>query len=178
MSGEAPSPDVLVTVGTDCHPFDRLVTWVDTWLDTREGAPVTCLVQYGSSRPPKTAEGVAFLGHDRLGELMARAGAVVTHGGPSTIAEGRRHGHLPIVLARAPDLGEHVDDHQQRFVRRLSGEGVVREVHEFCELSDALEEALAVAQDDDGLRHTQVVPDQAALRFGELVDSLLMRRGR
>ena len=57
---------VLVVVGTDHHPFDRVVGWADEWAASHPGVRV--LVQYGTSRPPTTAEG-----HDLLpvGDLTA-----------------------------------------------------------------------------------------------------------
>jgi diacylglycerol kinase (ATP) len=48
------APLLLVTVGTDHHPFDRLVRWVDGWLDgeTGQAAGLRCLMQTGTSAPP------------------------------------------------------------------------------------------------------------------------------
>lgn len=179
MSAVPRSPSVLVSVGTDFHPFDRLVAWVDEWLGTRPGGEVPCLVQYGSSRPPERAAGVPFLGHDDLGSVMASALVVVCHGGPSTIAEARHHGHRPIVVPRSPGLGEHVDDHQQRFSRRLAETGRVRLVLAEQDLRDALEDALAapaVTRSEPDLAHLTAA--EAALRFGELVDTMFAERRR
>jgi UDP-N-acetylglucosamine transferase subunit ALG13 len=173
-----PAPTVLVSVGTDFHPFDRLVTWVDGWLAARSGREVTCLVQYGASRPPQRATGVAFLGHGELHELMAHAHAVVTHGGPSTIAEARRHGHRPIVVARAPELGEHVDDHQQRFARRLEAQGLVRLAPSAESLGRALEEALTAGRGIPASAVGQPAAPPAAMLFGRLVEELFTTRGR
>jgi hypothetical protein len=51
-----PAPLVLISVGTDHHPFDRLVTWADGWLATRPEGSVRCVVQSGTSRAPLVAE--------------------------------------------------------------------------------------------------------------------------
>jgi UDP-N-acetylglucosamine transferase subunit ALG13 len=179
VSGGEPPPAVLVTVGTDHHPFDRLVGWVDAWV-AASPTRARCLVQHGTSRPPAYADGAAHLGHDQLGELMTHARAVVCHGGPSTIMEARRHGHRPIVVARAPELGEHVDDHQQRFARRLARQGMVRLVGTAAELEAALAAELSdsraprTAAQGDGSGPDSVAA--AALRFGELVDAMLAQR--
>jgi UDP-N-acetylglucosamine transferase subunit ALG13 len=114
---------LLVTVGTDHHPFDRLVRWVEAWL---AGGPreLRCLMQTGTSAPPAApATWRAYLEHDALRAAMAEAAAVVCHGGPGTILGARHLGAVPIVVPRQHRLGEHVDDHQVAFSRRLAAEG-------------------------------------------------------
>jgi hypothetical protein len=53
------------------------------------------------------------------------AKAVVCHGGPGTIIDCLRSGLKPIVVPRRKDLGEHVDNHQVRFTRRLASLGFI-----------------------------------------------------
>lgn len=137
---------VLAMVGTDHHPFDRFVDWVDAEAlrlpDTR------FVVQHGASKSPRRAEGHEFLDHDRLVELLADARAVICHGGPGTIMEARSAGHVPICVPRDPTLGEHVDEHQQRFARLVGAAGVVREVHDQEAFSWLLEDVLAAVEID------------------------------
>ena len=54
---------------------------------------------------------------------MGSAAAVVCHGGPGTILGARHRGAVPIVVPRQHRLGEHVDDHQVAFSRRLAADG-------------------------------------------------------
>jgi len=116
-------PLLLVTVGTDHHPFDRLVRWAGAWLDGHPGR-LRCLMQTGTSAPPAGgAEWQAYLEYDALQEAMASAAAVVCHGGPGTILGARHMGAVPIVVPRQHRLGEHVDDHQVAFSRRLAADG-------------------------------------------------------
>ena len=64
-------PLLLVTVGTDHHPFDRLVRWAEAWLDGHPGR-LRCLMQTGTSAPPAGgAEWQAYLEYDALQEAMA-----------------------------------------------------------------------------------------------------------
>jgi UDP-N-acetylglucosamine transferase subunit ALG13 len=162
---------VFVTVGTDHHPFDRLVGWVDAWLP--DG--VQCVVQHGASAPPRRAEGVGYLDHGALTALLDEAAVVVCHGGPTTITESRRHGRRPIVVPRDPALGEHVDDHQQRFCARMEAKGLITtaaDENTFRTLLDrALEAPGAFAVEAYG-------GDVAAsvARFGLLVSGLLATR--
>jgi UDP-N-acetylglucosamine transferase subunit ALG13 len=169
-------PDVLVLVGTDAHPFDRMVAWVDSWLSSRAD-PLTCLIQYGTSSPPRVATAEAYLDHASVQELMRRAAVVVMHGGPTTISEARRFGHRPIVVPRVPGLGEHVDDHQVRFTARLDDAGLIDLVGSADALSRAIEDTLRSGgprtQDGDDAESTR-----AAIAFGEVVDTVLQASGR
>ncbi len=176
-------PLVLVAVGTDHHPFDRAVQWVDAWLAdlSAAGRPVEVLVQYGSSRRPQLAGGSALLEHSELQAAMARAAVVVCHGGPATITEARRHGKLPICLPRDPSRGEHVDNHQQLFARRMGEGGMVRLAETEPDLRSALDEA--ISHPDRYLLNRQGAGDGGRAvgypgldRFAELVGELLPTR--
>jgi UDP-N-acetylglucosamine transferase subunit ALG13 len=168
---------VLVTIGTDHHPFDRLVAWADGWYAEQRELPARCVIQSGSSRPPAYAEWKPYLAHEELQALMDRASAVVTHGGPGTIIECRRRGILPIVTPRRPELGESVDDHQIRFsqVLAMSGEIVLSESEGDLRrhLSRVSEPSSPfVAQPVEG------APTDVITRFAERVDRLVDERSR
>jgi UDP-N-acetylglucosamine transferase subunit ALG13 len=134
---------VLVTVGTDHHPFDRLVRWVDAWLATGR-AGVRCVMQTGTSAPPTgPAAWQAYLESDALRAAMREATVIVCHGGPGTILGARQAGAIPVVVPRQPRLGEHVDDHQVIFARRLADTGAVFVAESEPGLHDLLDWAVA-----------------------------------
>jgi UDP-N-acetylglucosamine transferase subunit ALG13 len=165
--------ELFVTVGTDHHPFDRLVGWVDAWL---AGHPeeLGCLMQTGTSAPPAGPAGwQAYLSFDALQAAMAQAAAVVCHGGPGTILGARQQGAVPIVVPRRQRLGEHVDDHQAAFARRLAAQG--GQIH-LAETEAELHRLLdRVAADPAAFRTGARDPATAgAVRaFGRLVDRLV-----
>ncbi len=144
---------ILVTVGTDVHPFDRLLDWTAA-LAQEEPYLATWEVQHGWTALPFPLEGTPFLDRDGLRAAMAHADVVVCHGGPSTIAEARACGVLPIVVPRRAAAGEHVDDHQQRFARRLAETGLVLLAEDEdafrALLRRALEDPATVATDGHG----------------------------
>jgi UDP-N-acetylglucosamine transferase subunit ALG13 len=164
---------LLVTVGTDHHPFDRLVRWVDGWL---AGGPreLRCLMQTGTSAAPAgPADWQAYLEFDALQAAMREAAAVVCHGGPGTILGARHMGAVPIVVPRQHRLGEHVDDHQVAFARRLAAEGgevflaeTETDLHRLLDRV-ASEPAAFRAGPDDRATTT------AVREFGRLVDGLV-----
>lgn len=172
--GELARARLLVAVGTDKHPFDRLVGWLAEWHPT-VGENVELTVQHGHTRAPGVPGAVPFLGHDELQTAMAEADLVVCHGGPATILEARRHGHLPIVVPRDPTRGEHVDDHQQLFARRLGAAGMVA----LAETREALFEALTAGLADPSRYAVAADPDAsearraAVERVGRIVEDLV-----
>jgi UDP-N-acetylglucosamine transferase subunit ALG13 len=167
-------PLLLVTVGTDHHPFDRLVRWADAWLGAHPGA-LRCLMQTGTSGAPTgaAAEWRAYLEFGALQEAMASAAAVVCHGGPGTILGARHMGAVPIVVPRQHRLGEHVDDHQVAFSRRLAAEGggihlaeTETDLHRLLDRVAAEPAAFRAGPED---RATTT----AVREFGRLVDGLV-----
>ncbi len=132
---------IFVAVGTDVHPFDRLVGLMDEWGSTHPEA--LCFVQYGTSKAPSWCDGAAFLPHEELFERIRDADIVVTHGGPATITEAWAAGRVPLCMPRDPAFGEHVDGHQQRFARSLAGHGRLILAENSESLGTALDSALA-----------------------------------
>lgn len=159
---------MLVTVGTDHHPFDRLVGWAEHVAVRRPDIDV--VVQHGMSRPPSsTAAAHALLPYHDLQDLLRRSSVVACHGGPATIMEVRAAGHVPVAVPRRSELGEHVDDHQVRFVSRLLDAGHVRraeDVASFARLVDLMLEG--------GVRTTRPSGDREVMqtigRVGALLD--------
>jgi UDP-N-acetylglucosamine transferase subunit ALG13 len=134
-------PMVVVSVGTDHHPFDRLVQWVDRWAQSHPDIDV--VVQYGSAQPPSHARSVRFLSHTELVSNISAAAVVVSHGGPATIAETWRAGMIPLVTPRDSGFGEHVDNHQMTFVGVLASRGEVIEICNEAQLDESLRRALS-----------------------------------
>lgn len=183
-------PSLLVLVGTDVHPFDRLVTWVHRWLADYEAAPPRCVTQYGTSaQPPASMTGVSFVPHDELQRMLEDATLVVCHGGPATITECRRAGRIPVVVPRDPGLGEHVDGHQQRFARMFGRSGLVRLAETESQLRAALDHGMREPSKFGVLsppgQAQESAQSEPVRRVGDLVDGLIdarrqsrARRGR
>ncbi len=175
-AGHLPGADpanVFVTVGTDHHPFDRLIGWVDSWLANGSNG-ARSFVQYGTSRPPTVADGRDYVSHDEMDSLITNAGAIVCHGGPGTIIDCMRSGTKPIVVPRRHALGEHVDDHQVRFARRLESAGYIKVADDERELATLLRSALDGSPDFIARETGDVVRDTVA-RFAELTAPLMPR---
>jgi UDP-N-acetylglucosamine transferase subunit ALG13 len=128
---------IFVTVGTHHQPFDRL-------LSALSGLDADLIVQYGPGRPPEGAlEAVDYMPFERVLECLEGAEKVITHAGVGSILLASRVGHLPLVVPRRADLGEHVDDHQSELTRALGESGAVLPVWEVAELGTLLAAAPA-----------------------------------
>ena len=161
--------EIVVTVGTDHHPFDRLIGWIDEWHDEHPGT--TVLVQRGTSRPSRHGSCPELVTHEVLCELFAQATAVVSHGGPATVMDALAAGRIPIVVPRDPSHGEHVDDHQLRFADHLRENQLCAVATSKPELFATLERAL-----DDPSRFAIAARTEVSVgvtRFAEIVDEML-----
>lgn len=162
---------VMVSVGTDHHPFDRLVSWVDDW--AADNTAVRVVLQLGNSSPSENpgVDSRKLIPHPELLELFSMADAVVGHGGPSTIMDARMNGRLPIVVPRDPSKGEHVDGHQLRFADHLIRHGLASVVKTQDKFVAALDRAMIAPEEF-------VVPiDNESIsgivEFGRVVDDLM-----
>lgn len=172
-AGPVGPADVVVTVGTDHHRFDRLIGWVDRW--AAEHPDVAVLVQHGTATAPEHAASVVMLGYDDLVAAMRAASVVVAQGGPATIMDARSVGHRPVVVPRIGRLDEVVDDHQITFARWMDRRELVWLAEDEPTLCRHLDAALA---DPNRVR---IAPDGAASNetieaFRTAVAPLLLRR--
>lgn len=133
---------VFVTVGTHEQPFDRLVRAVDALVadgTLREEV----FVQTGyCAYEPKHCEWQKFVPAPEMCSRMEEADVVVTHGGPSSFIEAMAAGKVPVVVPRYERYGEHVNDHQEAFVRLVAErQGGIVPVYDVADLAGAIEEA-------------------------------------
>jgi UDP-N-acetylglucosamine transferase subunit ALG13 len=175
--GPAAAPRVVITVGTDHHPFDRLIAWTNDWLGQHQDQAGLFFAQYGTSRVTPACPGERLLPASRLAALLAGADVVICHGGPGTIAEAWSRGHLPIVVPRRHRLGEHVDDHQVEFCGMLAELGHIRLVTTSAQFGDFLPRAAAEGR-GAGTRGPLTDVDTTIARFGALVDDLVAQQRR
>ena len=112
---------ILVTIGTNEQPFDRLVAAAARSAATSRSRPVRLL-----ARAAGRGEWVDFMPLRRARRArMREARVVVCHAGVGSIMLARRCGQRPIVMPRRHDLGEAVDDHQLRSPAGCTSAGLV-----------------------------------------------------
>lgn len=138
------STRVFVTVGTDHHPFTRLIEWVDHWADAR--TDLELVVQHGTAPPSRHGVNHDLLGAGEIAEQYSSADLVISQVGPGTIADANRAGHRPFVVPRDPALGEVVDDHQVAFGDFMAARGRCISIRTRDQLIGELETWMAGSQ--------------------------------
>jgi len=168
----ASDPDpavILVVTGTHHQPFDRLLHAAD-FVAVATGEPVVAQVGPATLALPHCEVHTSW-SPGELERRMDEARIVVLHGGTSVFLAARALGRRPIVVPRRPEHGEHVDDHQVRFVRALPTAEAVR-----AEPGTLLDAVVAFTEQ----RPAAVDPEERSRVFAErlaaLVDSLPRRR--
>jgi len=108
---------IFATTGTHDQPMDRLLEWLDEWA-AESGEEVVVQVMRTDMVPQKVKR-VSCVEPQRWRTLVRQARVVVTHAGPASIFEVQELGKTPVVVPRSAALGEHVDDHQERYAATL-----------------------------------------------------------
>jgi len=183
LSSDLPAPEfsVLVTVGSDHHPFDRLIRWVDGWLGAQDDRDlrVQAVLQFGTARPPSHGEARPFLPHGELISYMQSSSVVVMQGGPMGILEARAQGHVPVVVPRIRALHEVVDDHQRAFCEALRSTGDLHLAETEADLRTLLDLALTAPEAFRAPpRDTAGEISRSVAAFAGIADGLLATRGR
>lgn len=129
---------IFVTVGTHEQQFDRLIECIDN-LVLNKIISEKVFMQIGfSSYVPKHCEYKKLINYQEMVQKVEEARIVICHGGPGTIMLSLSKGKIPIVVPRNSKYGEHVDDHQVLFSKRLYSEGKVISVFDIKELAQTL----------------------------------------
>ena len=125
---------IFVTVGTEQYPFERLLRAVDELPGDED------LVVQSRADPPRPGRAVYVreLPYEQLVADVVRARVVVCHAGVGSILTVLANDKRPIVVPRLQRYGEHVDDHQLLFARRLAEAGLVTLVEDTSALADAV----------------------------------------
>lgn len=163
---------VLAAVGTDHHPFDRFVEWIDTW--QRNNTECEVFIQRGSTALVPQASSAPYLDPHDLDTMMQRADAIVCHGGPSTIMEARSAGVVPVVVPRDPAKGEHVDEHQLRFTEFMAAKGAILSARTEDEFSAQLDNVVSGKVE----RVTPGSPTATLDRISAVIDDLMAQPPR
>lgn len=132
---------ILVTLGTHPQPMDRLLRRLDELVASGEiDEPVVVQTPALNYRPAHL-DVRPVLPYRELLALLEQASVVVSHAGPATLANVRLSGKVPVVVARSRREGEHIDDHQAYYARRVSELPGYIVVDELSELGAAIARA-------------------------------------
>jgi UDP-N-acetylglucosamine transferase subunit ALG13 len=115
---------ILVTVGTERFPFNRLLQWVELLLQ-RQLIQEDVVVQYGACTfLPSGTTVYKILKEDAFRALIDKARVVVAHCGEGTVLLLDELQKPFILVPRSVRYQEHVDDHQVELALSLTEMGV------------------------------------------------------
>ena len=110
---------IFVTVGTHEQQFNRLIKKIDE-LKEKGTIREPVFIQSGySTYEPKHCQWKKLLPYKEMEEKIRTAHIVITHGGPSSFISVLQAGKIPVVVPRKEEFGEHVNDHQVDFARKV-----------------------------------------------------------
>lgn len=113
---------IFVSVGTHPQQFDRLIAMIDA-LKRDDVIREEVFIQRGCSLyRPTACKFEDLLAYDVMVEYVRKCSIYISHGGPGNIFLGLQNDKIPIVVPRMKEYGEHVDNHQVDFVKRLEFE--------------------------------------------------------
>jgi len=130
---------IFVTVGTHEQPFDRLVKEIDRLVE-KSIVTEQVFIQTGYSLyEPQFCEHAKFLKFNEMLDKIENARVVITHAGPSSIMLALYKGKTPVVMPRQKEHGEHVDNHQMSFCRKLEDKGTVLAAYKSEEIKNKID---------------------------------------
>ncbi len=129
---------IFVTVGTHEQSYDRLVKKMDE-LVCDGVIKEEVFIQTGyTDYVPLYCKYKSMIGNDEMDEYAKYARIVITHGGPGSIMLPFQYDKMPIVVPRQHKFGEHVDDHQVKFTKKLEACNKVIAVYDIQTLKDKI----------------------------------------
>ena len=130
---------IFVTVGTHEQPFNRLIEEVDR-LKGEGVITEDVIIQRGySTYEPKHCKYYDLISWEEMQKYNKEARIIITHGGPASFIDVLSLGKTPIIVPRQSKFGEHVNDHQIEFSKKLleKGEKIIV-VERISELGDVI----------------------------------------
>ena len=118
---------ILITVGTEKFPFNRLMKWIDNLITQNLIQPEKeeIVIQYGSCTiVPNDIKSYSVLKETDFLSSIEKARIIIAHCGEGTIDLLALINKPFILVPRSHDFQEHVDDHQVELAQQLAKQGI------------------------------------------------------
>lgn len=118
---------ILITVGTEKFPFNRLMEWIDNLIKQRLIQPEQeeIVIQYGSCTVvPNNVTGYSVLKETDFLSLVEQARMIIAHCGEGSLDLLGLINKPFILVPRSYNFREHVDNHQVELAQQLAKLGV------------------------------------------------------
>lgn len=132
---------ILVTVGTQDVPFDRLIKGVEKQIE-KGNIKEEVIVQSGCSKyTSNKMKMIPFMDSEDFNECLEQATLIITHGGVGTITSAINAKKTIIVCPRLAKYREANNDHQLQIIKEFSKRGYIIPLDDPKKLDIALKEA-------------------------------------
>ena len=118
---------ILITVGTEKFPFNRLMTWIENSIAQNIIQPEQeeIVIQYGTCTIiPNGVKSYSVLKQTDFLSLVKKARLIIAHCGEGTIDLLALIDKPFILVPRSHRFQEHVDDHQVELAEQLAKQGI------------------------------------------------------
>ena len=131
---------IFVTVGTEKFPFDRLLKAIDEALQKKE-TEQEIFAQTGCSiYKPQFFSHKEYIDFGEMVKFIQKSDIVITHAGIGTAILCLSLGKIPILFPRDVAFGEHLDNHQIDFARKMEVFGKVLVAFDYEELINKIKD--------------------------------------
>lgn len=138
---------IFVTVGTHEQQFNRLIEKIDN-LKQSGKIKESVVMQTGySDYISKNCTTYDFMSHDEMKQFIRNARIVITHGGPSSFLDAIMLNKKPIIVPRYLEYGEHVNNHQVDFLRKISNKLDIYPVYDINDLEFTIDNYQNIGSD-------------------------------
>lgn len=132
---------ILVTLGTQDKPFDRLLKAIEREIK-KGNITEEVIVQAGFTKyKSKNMKIFDLIDREEFENLIDSCDILITHGGVGSIMSGLNHNKIIIAVPRLSKYDEHVNDHQIQIIDNFSKEGYLIGLKDLNKLDKALEKA-------------------------------------
>ncbi len=130
---------ILITLGTQDKPFNRLLEAVQRQIDNGI-IKDDVIVQAGYTKFHSEDMTIyELIPYEKFDKLVQQCDLLITHGGVASILNGIKNGKKVIAAARLKKYGEHTNDHQIQIVSDFANKGYLLELVDFDNLDRLLE---------------------------------------
>lgn len=129
---------IFITLGTHEQPFNRLIVEINRLIKEKIiTEEVFMQIGYVHNIEP-ICPYEKFIASEDMNNFMQKARIVVIHGGLGSIIQAFINKKVPIVIPRQKKFGEHVDDHQVIFSKKLSKDKKIIAIYDINELGSKI----------------------------------------
>ena len=137
---------ILVTVGSQKFPFNRLLEKIDELID-KKVIKDKVFAQIGvSDYKPKNFEYKDFMSQDEFNKKIDECDMMITHAGTGVIVNAVKKEKKVIAIPRLAKYGEHVDDHQIQLIQEFDELNFIEPCYELDDLEDKLKAIMNLIQ--------------------------------